>query len=278
MSDDRYSRNEALFGVEGQRRSAATRIAIVGLGGLGSHDYKQAAYLGVVNYGLVDGDIVTRSSLNRVIGALEGDARNNTHKVDVAERLIRRLQPDAHVTVARSWLEANDAQTTLRNVDVIFGCVDNDLARLELTDLASRLQVTYIDLASDTGGEGDDLWYGGRVVFARGDGCLSCLGLLDQEEIRKARMSPEEREVDNRIYGLKRDALAATGPAVVSVNGVVASLAVTEFIAWRTGLREPARQLTYRGDLASVGRNNDAPAPSCFYCERWRSMDGSSAA
>jgi hypothetical protein len=44
------------------------------------------------------------------------------------------------------------------------------------------------------------------------------------------------------------------------------------------GLREPARQLTYRGDLSSVGRNHDAPAPSCFYCERWRSMHSRSAA
>lgn len=163
-------------------------------------------------------------------------------------------------------------------MDVIFGCVANDLARLDLTDLASELQVPYIDLASDTGGEGDDLWYGGRVVFACGHGCLSCLGLLDQEEIRHARMSPDEREVDDRIYGLRRDSLAGTGPAVVSMNGVVASLAVTEFVAWRTGLREPARQLTYRGDFSSVGRNTDAPAPSCFYCERWRSLHSRSAA
>ena len=46
--------------------------------------------------------------------------------------------------------------------DAIFVRVDNDLARLDLTELASELQVPYIDLASDTGGEGDDLAPGER--------------------------------------------------------------------------------------------------------------------
>jgi hypothetical protein len=35
-------------------------------------------------------------------------------------------------------------------------------------------------------------------------------------------MSPEQREAHGRIYGVDRDALVGTGPAVVSLNGVVA--------------------------------------------------------
>jgi molybdopterin-synthase adenylyltransferase len=270
VTDDRYSRNEALFGVRGQRKIAATKVGIVGLGGLGSHVAQQLAYLGVLDHGLVDGDFVTYSSLNRVIGANEIDARDRAWKVDVAKRMIEQLQVDARIRVARSWLEDDEARRILHDAEVIFGCVDNDLARLELIELASHLRAPYIDLASDTGGEGIDLWYGGRVVFSRGRGCLSCFGLLDQGEIRNARMSIGEREVDDRIYGVSPDVLETTGPAVVSVNGVVASLAVTEFIAWRTGLRDPVRQLTYRGDRATVGSNRDEPSASCFYCQRWQ--------
>jgi hypothetical protein len=81
-------------------------------------------------------------------------------------------------------------------------------------------------------------------------------------------MSPDEREIDRRIYGVDRDALARAGPSVVSVNGVVASLGVTEFMAHVTGLREPVRQLTYRADLGMVTKLLDPPQGECYYCVR----------
>ena len=53
---------------------------------------------------------------------------------------------------------------------------------------------------------------------------------------------------------------------MVSVNGVVASLAVTEFMVMVTELRDPAGQLAYRADRGTVSRSNDQPAPDCYYC------------
>jgi molybdopterin-synthase adenylyltransferase len=267
--NERYSRNEALFGKDGQLRIAGTRVAIVGLGGLGSHVAQQAAHLGVTSYVLVDVDLVTESSLNRLVGAIGEDAINAVPKVEVAKRLISQLHQDADAVGIAARLEADGPCVALKTCDVIFGCVDNDLARLHLTEIASRCRIPYIDLASDTGGDRDDLWYGGRVVFAHGSGCLSCLGLLDQQEIRTLQMSAAEGEVEGRLYGVRNDALEGTGPAVISVNGVVASLAVTEFMVWRAGIRQPALELTYRGDLGSVRRSTDAPAQSCFYCDCW---------
>jgi molybdopterin-synthase adenylyltransferase len=63
-------------------------------------------------------------------------------------------------------------------------------------------------------------------------------------------MSPEQRAADDEIYGIHLAALDRTGPAVVSINGVVASIAVTEFMVLVTGIREPITHLRYRGDLA----------------------------
>ena len=54
-------------------------------------------------------------------------------------------------------------------------------------------------------------------------------------------MSPEQRAVRDRIYGVKRGALGETGPMVVSINGVVASLAVTEFVVLLTRCANPCR-------------------------------------
>jgi hypothetical protein len=88
-------------------------------------------------------------------------------------------------------------------------------------------------------------------------------------------MSPKERAADERIYGVKRELLGGAGPAVVSINGVVASLAVTEFLALVTGLRDPFGKLTYRADLGTVTRSNDKPAAGCYYCEGlWRTDAG----
>jgi hypothetical protein len=196
-------------------------------------------------------------------------------KVDVAERLIQAVQPQAEVKVWRAWLE--DVVGPLEGVDVVVGCVDGDLPRLHLTELGARTGTPYFDFASDTGDEGDQAWYGGRVVTALGgDGCLSCLGLLDQRAMARSAMNPEQRAEDDRIYGVAASVLGDTGPSVVSVNGVVASLGVTEFMVWATGLRDPVRHLIYRGEQGHVRINTDEPAGDCYYCTiLWPHSSGS---
>ena len=266
MADGRFSRNEALFGPEGQEKIAATKVTIIGLGGLGSHIAQQLAYLGVETQTPVDFDIVTSSSMNRLIGAFDTDVAAKTKKVIVAKRMIETINPSAMVEPVDAKIDTAAAEAAIAGVDVVFGCLDRDLPRLKLTELCSRYAKPLFDLASDTGGQGDDLWYGGRVVFANGDGCLVCRDLLDQQEMARDSMSPEQREAHDRIYGVKRSALGETGPMVVSVNGVVASLAVTEFMVFVTGMREPVPHLIYRGHAATVGRNNDPPEPGCYFC------------
>jgi len=234
----RYSRNEALFGADGQAKIAATKIAIIGLGGLGSHVAQQLAYLGVRDYALVDFDIVTESSLNRLVGAVDADVAAETKKIAVAERTIKAVKPDATVVAIDGKVADAGTEAAISRADVVFGCLDRDIHRLELTDLC-------------------------------GTRCLVCLPeILNQDEIARDRMSPEQREADRRIYGVDREALAGTGPAVVSINGVVASLAVTEFMVYVTGLREPAAQLTYRGERGIVTKSLDDPEPTCYYCTR----------
>jgi hypothetical protein len=275
VATERYSRNEALFGPEGQRKIAATGVAIVGLGGLGSHVAQQLAYLGVRDYRLVDFDFVTDSSMNRLIGAVDADVQEQTKKVAVAERMIKAIIPTATVQLVDARIDAQEAEAAIAAAGVIFGCLDRDLPRLRVTELSARYAKPLFDLASDTGGEGDELWYGGRVLFANGSGCLVCHDMLDQQEIARDSMSPEQREEHERIYGVERGALAGTGPMVVSVNGVVASLAVTEFMVFVTGIRPPAAQVIYRGEVPVVRRSIDEPEPGCYFCTNlWGSAIG----
>jgi molybdopterin/thiamine biosynthesis adenylyltransferase len=261
-SEDRYSRQLALFGAEGQARIAESAVAVVGLGGLGSHLAQQLAYLGVQRFALVDADLVEVSNLNRLIGARPSDV--GTAKVEVAARMVGEVQPEGAVRAIQAEFQPEVLGLDTPAWEVLFGCVDNDAARLELLRYCSAHALPYIDLASDIAPGGE---FGGRVIFAKdGERCLACLDELDQHALARARMSEEQRAADDRIYGINRDALDGGGPSVVGLNGVVASLAVTEFMAWRTGLREPIGYLNYRGDRGTVGVRQEPERAHCYYC------------
>lgn len=271
---DRYSRNEALFGTAGQDKIRATKVAVVGIGGLGSHLVQQLAYLGTAVYGLVDPDIVTDSSLNRLIGAFDSDVQGQTPKVDVGKRLITAVSPRAIVDTAKAGVADAACLEIIRRADVVFGCLDRDLPRLQLIDLCAQFGHPLIDLATDVEGQGNEARYGGRIVVCDGDRCLVCLNLLDQDEITRDSMSPTQREAHQEIYGIPTDALGGTGPMVVSINGAVASLAITEYMALVTGLRPPIPNLRYFAERQQIRRSTDIPSPGCYYCALMRSNDG----
>lgn len=260
--DARYARHVGLFGVKGQERITRATVAIVGLGGVGCHVVQQLAYLGVSRFVLVDGDVVSISNLNRLVGASDNEI--GALKVDVAGSTITAIQPSASLIRAGRHFSLEDPPDDLESTDVLFGCVDSDSVRLDLVRYASAYARPYIDLATDVAPGGE---FGGRIVFAKGgERCLSCLGELDQRELARAQMTEEQRAADDEIYGVDRAALGDTGPSVVSINGVVASLAVTEFLVWVTGLREPQGYLNYRGDRGTVGSRADPARTYCNYC------------
>lgn len=269
--EQRYDRQVALFGAEGQRRIAHARVAVLGLGGLGSHVCQQLAYLGVHSFVLVDDDPVSDANLNRLIGSTAEDI--GVPKTAVAARLIRSIQPTATLKAHETKLPDTDAATSLALCDLALGCFDNDYPRLVALDLASKARVPYIDAATDVSARSSPPIYGGRVLVAgTSPGCLSCLGLLDQDEIRRAQLTDEELQVEAAIYGVPVDELVGTGPSVVTINGVVASLATTEAMVLLTGLREPTKLQNYYGSWQGrITRSGDIPRMNCFYCRQWLS-------
>jgi hypothetical protein len=264
---DRYSRQIALFGAEGQSRINKVSIAVVGLGGLGSHICQQMAYLGVRHWVIIDHDIVDESNLNRLIGATQDDL--GEAKTEIAKRLISSIQPESIVDVFAKRIPDSSLENSLKSADLIFGCLDNDFPRSVLLKIASENQRCYIDCATDMPSE-DPLIYGGRVLSMGVErGCLHCLGHLDQNMIRRAQMNDEELEVEARIYGVPVETLNASGPSVVNLNGVVASLASMEAMVVLTELRAPKKFLNYRADLGTVNSNRDKPLEECYYCSAW---------
>ena len=258
---ERYSRQIAMFGKEGQDRMAAASVAVVGVGGLGCHVIQQLAFAGVHTFFLVDPDRVNRSNLNRFVIATEADL--GRFKVEVAAAFIRRIQKNAHIITVPDSLLSAGAFDAITQSGFVFGCLDHDAPRLVLLELCCTQKKPYLDLATDVPSPST---FGGRAVFSGvGKGCLFCRHELDQKEIWRFFASPDQRADDDRIYGIKRSALDNGGPSVVFLNGVVASLAVTEFAAFTSGFRAPIPHLNYRGEMGIV-TTTKVPEPKCYYC------------
>lgn len=271
----RFDRNEGLFGATGQRRIRATRVTVVGVGGLGTPVVQQLSLLGVGALGLIDDQTVDESNGNRYIGV--GPSDLGVRKVDLGERLAKSIDPSIIVDKVFGSLLTPDAFAEVKRADWVFGCLDNEGARLVLTEICAAYDRTYIDLASDVI-PGAPPEYGGRIcVSVNGDSCPVCLGVLDQNEAREDLENPHTREAREAIYGVRRELLGRSGPSVVSVNGVVASLAVTEFMVAVTGLRAPRRLLTYYGHRGDVTISKDRPMDDCYYCRGIRGTGADAA-
>lgn len=69
------------------------------------------------------------------------------------------------------------------------------------------------------------------------------------------------------MCGIRRDGLSERGPSVVALNGILASIAVTEFMVFLTGVpRAAKRLLRYGGSRGIVNEPKDPPQPDCPYC------------
>lgn len=267
MSRDRFERQERLFGIDGQRKIENLKVAVVGAGGLGSHIVQQISLLGVGNIAVIDPDIVTISSLNRLIGARHDDAILKTPKVEVAQRVVRNVDPATKFSGVNDTFVSPSGFEEVKSADYVFGCLDHDGPRLVLMELCQAYKRPYFDLATEIPQESPS-HLGGRVFFsANGNGCLFCLDLLSPEEIRQFSLSPAQRDDLRKLYGVPRGDLDGSGPSVVTLNGIVASLASTEFLVRAIELREANRLVTFRGKDGKVTLSQDVPDPNCYYCK-----------
>lgn len=266
MVGNRYDRQVLAFGRDGQEQLEAARVGIVGLGGIGSHIAQGLAYLGVKDFVLVDDDYVDTTNLNRLVTAFPADAAAKKPKVDAAERQIKLINPEATVAKTSKNLRSREALTGLTSCPTVFGCVDHDAPRLILTELAAAYKLTLIDSATEIAAEsGHVREFGGRVVVARpGLFCLDCAGQIDMEVAKQELSDPLTRQVRKEFgYGLGED---GESPSVVSLNGVIAGLAITEFVVSVTGIREPYDHLQYHGFRGRVNIRTDQRRQTCYTC------------
>lgn len=254
--DARFDRQRMAIGAEGQALLSAMSVAIVGLGGLGSHVVQQLLHLGVGHLVAVDPDRIEPSNLSRVVGARSSDARDGAAKIAIVRRLADELRVSTRLTLIEGDVREPAAVAELLEADFVFGCTDTQLSRLLLNALAHQYYLPMLDLGVELQLGGS---MGGRVSAIGPDGgCLWCWGILSPDGLRVEQL-PAELRAEYVGRGYVTD-MNVEQPAVVSINGVIASLGVTEMLRRVTGLagdHEPAAMLLYRladGTVRRVGR------------------------
>ena len=220
---------------------AGLTVGLAGLGGGGSHEVQQLAHVGVGTFVVVDGDFITDTNLNRLVGGRFDDVAPKVLKVDIAERVIKGVNPNARVIKhAKPWQEVADA---LKVCDVIFCSVDGVRAKDELEGFCRRHLIPMVDQGMDVHhlpGPGGHLVAGQVILSSPGTPCLRCLGIVTEEALVE----------EARKYGD-----AGSKPQVVWPNGVLASTAVGLFMQLVTpwhGKPTDAAYLEYDANLNTM--------------------------
>lgn len=135
----RYERNLLIpgLGEAGQERLAAARVAIVGLGGLGSPVALYLAAAGVGTLGLFDSDVIELSNLQRQV--LHSTPRLGQPKIDSAAETLRALNPEVRLHTSQMRISRENAEDTLSAYDAVVEATDNFESKYVINDACVAL-------------------------------------------------------------------------------------------------------------------------------------------
>lgn len=269
-----YNRQILALTEEGQSLIRQTTVGIVGLGGLGSQIFQQLVHLGVERFVLVDNDSVEESNLPRIVGSTAKDAKLKTPKVEIMTRLGRKINRRIKVVEVMDTIYHNSAASRLRDVDVIFCCTDTMVSRMVLSRISQQYLIPLIDTGIDIqpNTEGGIRRIGGRIMIVYPEGpCLECMGIINQGKLMQETSSSSTIMQRNPYIQGHNTSV----PSVISFNGVVASLATTEFINLITNCFERPNQKIYHvydGKKGNVHAVQMIPLQKCKICEEVRAL------
>lgn len=142
-SESFLSRTEGLIGTDALQKLKNARVAVFGVGGVGSFVLEALARSGVGNLDLVDNDVVAESNLNRQLIALRSTI--GQPKVEVAKERILDINPDCHVNTHRCfYLPEESEKFPFSEYDYIVDAIDTVKAKISLVEEAKKAGVPII--------------------------------------------------------------------------------------------------------------------------------------
>lgn len=140
----RYSRHLVLenFGLLNQEKLKASRVLVIGAGGLGCPALLYLAAVGIGTIGIVDFDTVARSNLQRQILFSIDDLGNN--KALAARQRLHKLNPLINLHTYPERLTTNNVMEIAKNYDVILDGTDNFQTRYLINDACVLLNKPFV--------------------------------------------------------------------------------------------------------------------------------------
>lgn len=139
---NQFSRTELLIGKEGIEKLNKAKVAIFGIGGVGTFVVEGLARAGVENFILVDNDKICLTNLNRQLSATHKTI--GKYKVEVAKERILEINPNAKVETYQEFFMPESTGIIDETVDYIVDCIDTVTAKIELVLRANKLNIPII--------------------------------------------------------------------------------------------------------------------------------------
>ena len=139
---NQFSRTELLIGKEGIEKLQRAKVAIFGIGGVGSFVVEGLARTGVGNFILVDNDDICLTNLNRQIIATYKTL--GMSKVEVAKQRILDINPNAKIEIRKEFFTKESEEFIDKTVDYIVDCIDTVSSKIELVLRAKNLDIPII--------------------------------------------------------------------------------------------------------------------------------------
>ncbi|MCC7574239.1 HesA/MoeB/ThiF family protein [Candidatus Woesearchaeota archaeon] len=152
---NKYIRQEILeeIGIEGQKRIRNAKIAIIGLGALGTVTSELLTRAGIGELLLFDKDIIIIENLHRQV--LYKEKHVGKSKVEIAKKELNEINKDTKIKIIKEYLSKSNTKE-LDDYDLILDCTDNMASRFIINDYCQEKNKTWIHAAA-TGIKGNIL-------------------------------------------------------------------------------------------------------------------------
>lgn len=142
MEESAFCRTKILIGDEGLEKLKNAKVAVFGVGGVGSFVVEALARAGVGSFVLIDKDQVSLSNINRQLIATHETI--GKLKVDVAKERILSINPEAKVETFAEFFMPGNTNILNNSITYIVDAIDTVTAKIELVMQAQKLGVPII--------------------------------------------------------------------------------------------------------------------------------------
>ena len=139
---NQFSRTELLIGKQGIDKLKNAKVAIFGIGGVGSFVLEALVRAGIGSFILIDGDEVDITNINRQLIATTKTI--GKAKVEVAKERILEINPNAKVEIYKEFFMSESTGILDEKIDYIIDAVDTVSAKIELVVRANKLGIPII--------------------------------------------------------------------------------------------------------------------------------------